>query len=346
ILSGREPQPIMRFISCALLTLFATVAASQPTNGNLSCSPNYSVPEGGVEVTIQTNNFHRFKAPQVFFGGVSSPRVTLVDPDHVKAVAPAHATGVVDVMIIDGDVVLHSFLPFAYTPELEEILIPIAFQPIEANYGTRWVSEISVYNDSDDTVPVDPELCFFIGLWSDCSARARRVPPHSSLRIEPQSNRADTPAMFLRPPADHADRLHLTVRLRETSRDPDGPGLEIPVVRSHDFQRKRVVLPSVPVSPHFRSTLRVYTRSDFVRVKVTDNTTGELLKEWSARRFYPSDSDPFGTVTIPGVLEAAEVRSHDRVRIEVESVFIPLPVWAMLTLTDNESQRVQIFTPQ
>jgi carbon starvation protein CstA len=23
-----------------------------------------------------------------------------------------------------------------------------------------------------------------------------------------------------------------------------------------------------------------------------------------------------------------------------------LPVWALLTLTDNESQRVQIFTPQ
>jgi hypothetical protein len=37
------------------------------------------------------------------------------------------------------------------------------------------------------------------------------------------------------------------------------------------------------------------------------------------------------------------VRSHEKVRIEVEA---GSPVWALLTLTDNESQRVQIFTPQ
>jgi hypothetical protein len=133
------------------------------------------------------------------------------------------------------------------------------------------------------------------------------------------------------------------VRLRETSRDPDGPGIEIPIVWSRDFQQTKVWLPFVPVSVHFRSTLRVYTRWYSVTVRVKDNATGELLKEWTIHRSFPTDSDPFGTVTIPGLLEAAEVCSHERVRIEVES---ETPVWALLTLTDNESQRVQIFTPQ
>jgi hypothetical protein len=333
----------MRLLSYLLLTLLATVAAGQPTNGNLSCYPNYSVPEGGAEITIRTNNFHRFKAPQVFFGSVPSPRVTVVDPDTVKAVAPAHAVGVVDVTMIDTDALLHSYLPFAFTPVLDQILIPIAYQPIDANYGTRWASEISVFNDSDDAVPIDPELCNFIGLWSDCSQGARRVPPHSSMRIEPWSKQADYPALLLRPPADHAGNLHFTVRLRETSRDPDGPGTEIPVLRSRDFQQKQVWLTSIPTSTRFRSTLRVYTRWYAVTVRVKDNATGELLKEWSIPRYYPTDSDPFGTVTIPGLLEAAEVRSHEKVRIEVEA---GSPVWALLTLTDNESQRVQIFTPQ
>jgi hypothetical protein len=336
----------MRFISCALLTLLAAVAAGQPAIGNLSCYPNYSVPEGGGEITIG-NNLHRFKAPQVFFGGVASPRVTVVNLDTVKAVAPAHATGVVDVTIIDGDVFLRSVRPFGYEPILEEILIPIAYPPISANYGTRWVSDVSVYNDSDDTVPIDPELCFtpLIGLWTDCSQGARRVAPHASMGIEPEFASVDYPWMLLHPPADHAARLHFTVRLRETSRDPDGPGTEIPVVRSRDFQQAKVWLSSIPTSSRFRSTLRVYTRWYSVTVRVKDNATGELLKEWTIPRSFPTDSDSFGTVTIPGLLEAAEVRSHERVRIEVEAA-AESPVWALLTLTDNESQRVQIFTPQ
>jgi len=334
----------MRFLSCALLILLATVAAGQPANGTLFLSPNYSVPEGGVEITIRTNNFHRFTAPQVFFGGVPSPRVTVVDPDTVKALAPAHAVGLVDVTVIDTDLLpMHSYSPFAFTPVLDQIIIPIAYLPINANYGTRWASEISVFNDSDDTVPIDPELCNFIGLWSDCSQSARHVPPHTSMRIEPFSKNPNYPEMILRPPADHADRLHFNVRLRETSRDPDGPGTQIPILRSRDFQQKQVWLTSIPTSTRFRSTLRVYTRWYSVTVRVTDNATGELLKEWSIPRFYPTDSDPFGTVTIAGLLETAEVRSHERVRIEVEA---GSPVWALLTLTDNESQRVQIFTPQ
>ena len=93
----------MRYISCAFLTLLATVAVGQPTNGDLFCNPNYSRPEGGVEVNIHSNNRYQFRAPQVFFGGVPSPRVTVVDADNVKAVAPAHATGAVDVTVIDDE---------------------------------------------------------------------------------------------------------------------------------------------------------------------------------------------------------------------------------------------------
>jgi len=330
----------MRLLTFALLTLIAAAASGQ-TN-DLYCYPNYSVPEGGIEVTIQSNQRHQFKAPQVFFGDVSSPRVTLVNPDIVKAVVPAHPRGLVALTVRDGDVVLRTFSPFAYVPVREEILIPIAFQPIETN-GTRWVSDISAYNDSDDTISVDVEQCNFIGLWTDCSQGARRVPPRSSMRIEPRYTSVNQPAMFLLPPANQADRLHLSVRLRETTRDPDGPGTEIPVVRSRDFQKTQVWLPAVPVSVHFRSTLRVYSRGSQVTVRVKDDATGELLKAWTANRLIPTDSDPFGTATFPGLLEAAEVRSHEAVRIEVES---GLPVWALLTLTDNESQRVQIFTPQ
>lgn len=331
----------MRLIPSILLTLLAATAAGQ--NNDFWFLPNYATPAGGAEIRI-VSNYRRFTAPQVFFGGVASPRVTVVDAYTAKAVAPAHAIGVVDVTVRDNGALLRFVSPFAFMPELEEIIIPIAFQPIAANYGTRWVSEISVYNDSDDTVSIDPEVCFSIGTPFDCSQSVRRVPAHSSMAIEPWSKWADYPAMILRPPADHAGRLHFTVRLRETSRDPDGPGTEIPVVRTRDFQQKQLWLPSIPINARFRSTLRVFTRGDAVTVRVKDNASGQLLKEWTTRRLFPTDGDPFGTLTFPGLLETAEVAGHEKVRIEVES---PLsPVWAMVTLTGNDTQRVQIFTPQ
>src|SRR4051794_22269304 len=116
----------MRIISSLVLSLIATAAAGQ--TGNLWCNPNYSVPEGGAEITIRANNYHQFKAPRVYFGLVPSPRVTVVDRDSIKAVAPAHAVGIVDVMVIDTDAILHTYSPFAFTPVLDQIIIPIAYQ--------------------------------------------------------------------------------------------------------------------------------------------------------------------------------------------------------------------------
>ncbi len=331
----------MRFIVYLCSSLLAVAGGA--ANNDFTFHPNSAEPQGGAEIQIVANGFVRFTAPQVFFGGVPSPHVALVNAVTLTAVAPAHAIGIVAVTVRDNGVLLSSAGEFVFAPVLEEILIPIAFQPTDAGHGTRWVSDISVYNESDDTVSIDPEICFWIGRPFDCSQGARRVLPHSSMRIEPGSQSAGNPAMLLRPPADHVERLHFNVRLRETSRDPDDPGTEIPVVRSSQFQRKHVWLPSIPVSSRLRSTLRVFTRGTNVVVLVRDDTTGELLKTLQTFRFLPTDNDPFGTLTFPGLLEAAEVAAHERVRIEVEA---ESPVWALLTLTGNATQRLQIFTPQ
>jgi len=334
----------MRLIPGIFLALLATTALAQ--NDDFGFYPNFGPPEGGTEINIHAsaNTYLRFTAPQVFFGDVASPRVTLVDAYNVKAVAPPQPIGAVAVTVRDNGALLHSLSQFVFEPQLEEIIIPIALQPTDASFGTRWVSEISVYNDSDDVVPIDSELCSvaLVGIVP-CSKPPRRVQPHSSMAVEPLSAYAPQPMMWLLPPADHADRLHFTVRLHETSRDPDGPGTEIPVIRSRDFQKNQVWLPSIPTNARFRSTLRVLTNGYSVTVRVKDNTTGELLFEQTIPRFFPTDSNTLGTVTLSDLLTSAPVRAHANVRIEVES---QSPVWAMLTLTDNETQHLQIFTPQ
>jgi hypothetical protein len=337
----------MRIIHYILLTLLATTAAAQ--NDDFHFYPGRTEPQGGAEIQIyaNSNSYLRFTdPPQVFFGDVPSPRVTLVGNYQATAVAPAHAIGVVPVTLRYNGALLKSIGQFVFEPTVEEVIIPIAFKPIDAAFGTRWVSDISVFNDSDDAVAIEPELCSSLGRTFVCDHPIRRVPPRSSMRIEPRSANADYPEMILLPPADHAGNLHFTVRLRETSRDPDGPGIEIPVLRTRDFQRQQVWLPSIPTSTRFRATLRVFSIAEVINVRVRDDATGELLSERQATRYHPTDCCSFGTQTFSDLLESALVRTHDKVRIEVESVREHWPVWAMVTLTDNESQRVQIFTPQ
>jgi len=337
----------MRLTHYLLLTLFAATAAAQ--SDDFHFYPAHAEPQGGEEIEIlaNSNSYLRFTdPPQVFFGDVPSPRVTLVGNYQANAVAPAHAIGIVAVTLRYNGALLKSIGQFVFEPTVEEVIIPIAFKPISAAFGTRWVSDISVFNDSDDAVAIEPELCSSLGWKFVCDHPIRRIPPRSSMRIEPVSEWPDNPAMILLPPADHASNLHFTVRLRETSRDPDGPGTEIPVLRTRDFQRQKVWLPSIPTSTRFRATLRVFTTSDVVTVRVRDNATGELLSERETRRYYPTDGGAFGTLTFSDLLESALVRAHEKVRIEVESPSSYMTVWAMVTLTDNESQRVQIFTPQ
>src|SRR3954447_3803759 len=266
----------MRLIHYVLLTLFATTAAAQGNDFNYY--PGSAEPQGGAEIYIlatSSSGSLRFTAPQVFFGDTPSPRVTLLNAYQITAVTPAHAIGVVSLTVRDNGALLTSVgSQFVFEPRVEEIIIPIAFQPISAAFGTRWVSDISVYNDSDDAVAIEPELCSSLGRTFVCDHPIRRVPPRSSMRIEPTSAYAEYPSMMLLPPADHAGNLHFTVRLRETSRDPDGPGTEIPVLRARDFQRQQVWLPSIPTSTRFRATLRVFTTSDVITVRVRDNATG------------------------------------------------------------------------
>jgi hypothetical protein len=330
-------------LTCFLLMLLTTTASAQSVYFNYF--PSYGPPAGGTEVEIfKANSYVRFDAPQVFFGDVPSPRVTVsvVDAFMIRAVAPAHPMGIVTLSLVDrGD--RTELGEYVFFRPVEEVIFPIAYKPIVASHGTIWVSEVSVYNDSDEEVPIDSEICYSLGRAFDCRQSARHVPAHESMPIEPWSNYASEPAMNILPPADMADHLHFTLRLRETSRDPGDPGVEIPVLRARDFQKKEVFLPAVTTNPRFRTTIRVLTRAGVVNVRVRDDVTGQVIKEWSVQRSWPTDSDTLGTVTIPDPLTPAEANAHGKVRIQVSA---DMPVWALITLTDNDTQRVQIFTPQ
>jgi hypothetical protein len=67
------------------LFLATALAAGEP----LSFDPNYGPPAGGTDVKFTTSmlDWRCCGTPQVFFGGVASPQVTVVSATEMHAVA-------------------------------------------------------------------------------------------------------------------------------------------------------------------------------------------------------------------------------------------------------------------
>ena len=65
-------------------------------------SPNGSVPGGGTSVTIVGSGFSSGVAMSVTFGGVAGTNVVVTSPTSLSVTAPAHAVGVVDVVVHAG----------------------------------------------------------------------------------------------------------------------------------------------------------------------------------------------------------------------------------------------------
>jgi IPT/TIG domain-containing protein len=310
---------------------------------SFSFSPNYGSLAGGdtIRLTVQPAITG---TPEVLFDGVPATAVTVVDAHTLTAVTPPHAEGAVVIQLRMNGASVDSFPYFAYIRPREATLIPFAAET-PGGFGARWTTDIAVFNDSDETISLTPNYCFGIGAYFPCTSDLV-VPPHSTFKVPLRG----FPEMYLYPPIDVRDKLHFSVRVRDASRDDTGT--EIPVVPLSSYRDKRTVLVNVPVSDRVRSVLRVYDTGNPMTVQIYDEVSGDLLTQrFSGFRSFPTDSPLQFSFSFFDVLSDPAVRGHNRVRIEIDETNpgpIPAPVrlWAMLTLTDNATQRVTVLTSQ
>ena len=189
---------------------------------------------------------------------------------------------------------------------------------------------------------VFPEVCSFIGLITPCGSPSMMVAPKGTARIPSQARHdARSPELYVAPPADLIDRIHFSVRVHN---DADNLGTEIPTVRLSQFRRGKVIFLNVPMSAQFRRWLRVYVLPRVLGVAVTVRVydDGKLLTEEAQRVFLPTDGPM--RVSLDFVYPV-NVPSNRSVRMEVESEDPDAPLWALLTVTDNQTQRVLALTP-
>src|SRR5205814_2226 len=80
----------------------------------------------------------------------------------LRAVTPPHAEDVVEVEVRLGATSYKSSFAFGFVRPREQLLIPVALD-IPGAHGSRWMTDVWVFNDSDEMINLFPEVCSFIG---------------------------------------------------------------------------------------------------------------------------------------------------------------------------------------
>lgn len=284
-------------------------------------------------------------------GGVPIEQKSFVDGNAISFVAPSHAPGLVDVSVQEGDVIHHSpaglyYFDPAAPPDhsvFERILFPVLFSTSGVG-GSQWVTEAVVSNPRKWAVWNFNSIFPYVCLAFPCG---ERLQPESVQRF----NGFGYPngAALLAPREESGD-LAFSLRARDVSRDADGLGTQIPVVREAGMFRDTITLLNVPLDPRYRVKLRIYLFDEglsgagpyqahvgirpvvgeprFTSVLMSSTCHNHLCNVFP---YYGEFNFPPGTAG-----ELADLYVH----------FDPGYLgWALATVTNNRTQQVTIVAP-
>jgi hypothetical protein len=232
---------------------------------------------------------------------------------------------------------------FAQTgPTFERILLPIFTNPVHGAFGSEFHTELRAYNAGQFTLTVHgfdrqcPVLCIPL------PDLPFELPPQQEM--QPQDFLlTGNPGTFIYVPKDRLTDLSMNLRVHDVTRSDLNFGTEMPIVRSSDFRINRLVLLGVPTDPKFRNTLRIYSPElTNVTVSIDDQPPVRVALAAGADLFDPA----YGVFT-----DFPTGQGTVRVTIDVESLIISLlpietPIWAFVTVTNNDTQVITTITPQ
>lgn len=284
-------------------------------------------------------------------GGVTIPWSQLQDDSFD---APPHAKGLVDVRIINHQETIT--LPGAIyywdgsEPDpsvFERVLFPVLFEGGGVG-GSHWVSEAVIWNPTLWTIEnanfVEPVVC----LGFPC---AERRSPRSRSAFSGDAYRN---GIALVSPRNEAPFFNLNLRVRDTTRQAEGFGSEVPVVREADMYRNtQIPLLEVPLDPRYRVKVRVYAFPDRIYDGYRNNSLAAIIRMNPLTMAYTRTSLPLDAPCNGGYCPANPLYSEFTVAPgsaqERVDLYIELPEgaigWAFASITNNTTQEVALVTP-
>lgn len=240
---------------------------------------------------------------------------------------------------------------------LERVLIPLGFyssaQMQSGAFGSVFAGYTAVYNGNPFTIPVGscmPVSCAFYSPFSFDSIGRLVTRPDLGIAIDYQ--------------VIASAKMTFSSRLFERSRRGQPRGIDLPVVREGHFFDEAVGFPNVPFGPDVRVSLRVYDpwqghppaspMLEQLDVEYLGGVLGDTLLAQSTLHprqpftdihdrdyslYYPS-SDAIHDVRsfVP------ELQSQSLVHIRITPRPAGAQFYAMVSVTDNETQTVSIIT--
>jgi hypothetical protein len=333
--------------------LFATSLYAGPVI--TSVTPDRGAVQGGTTVILKGTGFSEtcvicsppFANPTVSFHSTPATSVRFIDDKTMEVVTPPHLTATVSVTIQQHDGSEPFTLEDAFTFEgdattsFDPILFPIFTPPVHGAYGSEFHTSGKFWNEDITNV-----LSLY-GIDSSCYLFSPVIDPHTPYTLAPNG-----PELGILPGCSTSvgrifwvpkgtDTLAANLRVTDVTRQATSHGVEIPVVHRDDF-RQRVSLLDVPIDVRFRNTLRVYSlvRSVTLVNVFIGNAYYQLTLQPGENVFEPA----YGAITefpLPHELP----QGQSTVRVVVDSRTEGTPLWAFVTVTNNETQQITTITP-
>ncbi|HEX8620052.1 MAG TPA: hypothetical protein VF911_20900 [Thermoanaerobaculia bacterium] len=308
----------------------------------------------GTEVTVDISHMPACQGVcppmEILFGNTKASKVDFGPRGEIIATVP-RGSGLVDVRARQGSVSVTSENAFrygtAFESDMERVLFPVNFAARGA-FGSDWTTDISVRNDGPVTIETRPTF------WSDPGSPVLPIP----MPIPPRA-KGDFPVQqrdggqFLYVPRGLEKYLSYASHVVDRSRSDLDLGTEVRVVRERDAAPV-VKLLEVPVDARYRAKLRVYNldENETVSVLLRDRLSGRVVQrdvqltgyETCANGPCFSERPGFGVLDLDTIPELRTMQ--DGVDITIEAPTRDARLWAFVTVTNNETHHVTVYTPQ
>jgi hypothetical protein len=368
---------ILRSLFFCIAFAASAVAATPPAPAQpfiQSVVPALGPSSGGTTVTI-TGGFFGLPTgfacllpcpPRVFFGETLTAIEKETDTVLVVKTSP-HPAGGVEVKVVTGDgrsVTARDGFLYADTAEAayERMLLPIYLESrVGGADGTFWETNLWLRNNSANGVTLAPWPCPRGALCIPVFPLTRTLQPGETLQNLPEIVQAN-PGRVLFVNKDGAADLSAGLRLYEVSHSDTDAGTETPVVRESALLARTAHLHNVPLNGRFRIMLRIYdlaAEESRFRVRVYEEAAGvsnaspltelELTAtstETGTFRFHPAYAEYGALSNLLWSPAPIVFPRPSALRIDVEPLTAGSRYWAFVSITNNETQRVTLVTPQ
>jgi hypothetical protein len=238
--------------------------------------------------------------------------------------------------------------------DFERILVPLLTPPVQGAFGSEFRTALSVHSSSEGA-QIEIKGLSPICILSAC-------PTVDSIVLDPGQDVTDielsgTPGRFIFVRAEDRKQLGINLRAYDVSREASNFGTEIPLASADDFSSDSIRLAGVPMTPAFRKTLRVYSAYETevvvsfegreiigspvigpppsVVLRLRRQGTSMFETAYAVLSQFPHYPYPLTIVVRPIPPCAICPQPH-----------FAEPIWAFLSVTNNNTQHITTITPQ